>query len=233
MEEIWKSVPGWPGYEVSNLGRVRSYKKRKGLYWVIAKDPQRILRPCMSAGYRAVYLSRGGSKEIHRIARLVLEAFVGPKPNGMEICHKDCVKTNDWLSNLRYDTRQGNLHDGVGPGVAGRLTNEEAVKVKQLASTGYSDKQLAQRFDVSELSISRCRLGHSYAYTKGPLTNHRRQLGDAQVREMRIEGSTGINIVKLASRYDVDPSYVSLVLRGLRRKLADGPISAKRYDRDS
>ena len=96
MREEWRTIKDWPGYEVSNLGRVRSYKKKYGgCNWRIEEEPQRALKPSLSSGYRAVSLSKDGREARLRIALLVLEAFVGPRPDGMEICHGDCVKTND------------------------------------------------------------------------------------------------------------------------------------------
>ena len=43
--EIWKPIPNFPGYDVSDRGRVRSYHQRIGKHeWIIAKNPQRILK---------------------------------------------------------------------------------------------------------------------------------------------------------------------------------------------
>ena len=51
-----------------------------------------------------------------RLHRLVLEAFVGPCPAGMEVCHNDGDPTNNRLSNLRCDTHRNNMLDMHGHG---------------------------------------------------------------------------------------------------------------------
>lgn len=62
---------------------------------------------------RVVSLSKNGRVIAARIAPLVLAAFVGPCPDGMEGCHNDGDCTNDLLSNLRWDTRSANNLDAV------------------------------------------------------------------------------------------------------------------------
>lgn len=234
MEEKWKSIPGWPGYEVSDWGNVHSYKRRvKGRgRWVIDESPQRVLKASLDRenGYRRVILCHNGKPKLCTVARLVLLAFVGPCPEGMEACHTDCNSENDRLDNLRYDTHINNSYDGVGSHAKTRLTNKRAVVVKQLAADGLSDEELASMFGVSVSTIANCRLGHRYSYTSGPLTNRTRRLKDSEIRQMREDGqSKEVFIVTLAEQYGVDVSYVSLVLRGLRRKKAGGPIATSRY----
>src|SRR5688572_26642217 len=106
--EEFRAVPGHPGYEVSNLGRVRSYWTR-GVEKHIGNQP-RLLRPFKNKlGYLAVTLAGGRKKSIHR---LVLETFVGPCPDGMEARHvNDNNPANNRLSNLCWGTRQENCDD--------------------------------------------------------------------------------------------------------------------------
>lgn len=51
-----------------------------------------------------------------RIHSLVLEAFVGPRPDGMEGCHNDGDPANNHLANLRWDTRAANNQDTLRHG---------------------------------------------------------------------------------------------------------------------
>lgn len=95
VPEIWKPCVGYTGYEVSNLGNVRSEKQ--------------ILTPAAgSHGYLQVQLRRRNVRTVHS---LVLEAFVGPRPEGMEACHGDGNKLNVTLENLRWDLPKGNADD--------------------------------------------------------------------------------------------------------------------------
>ncbi len=69
-------------------------------------DTWRSLKPILRDGYPTVNLSRSGTKAARRIHRLVLEAFVGPCPEGMVACHNDGSRTNNDLANLRFDSNR-------------------------------------------------------------------------------------------------------------------------------
>jgi hypothetical protein len=108
--EEWRQVDVAPEYEVSNLGRVLS-RKRGAPY---------ILHPAVSSsGHLGVRLfvkdqERAISKSVHA---LVANAFIGPRPTGMEVCHRDGNPANNELANLRYGTRSENVLDQVRHGV--------------------------------------------------------------------------------------------------------------------
>lgn len=67
-------------------------------------------------GYRAVKLSKLGVKQSKRIHTVVLEAFVGPRPNGMVACHSNGIQDDLRLENLRWDTQTNNMFDEVAHG---------------------------------------------------------------------------------------------------------------------
>ena len=99
----WRDIPGWPGYQVSNDGQVKSlprvvFHPRGGERRVRGG----MLTPSLSAGYPAVYLSRGGVKTTIRIHVLVALVWIGPRPDGYDVSHKDEDKTNNHVSNLCY-----------------------------------------------------------------------------------------------------------------------------------
>ncbi len=117
-DEEWRPVVGWEGlYEVSDLGRVRSLDRmvssglgRTKLY----RGRVLVGKIAPSTGYRVCTLTSGaGRRKYALIHRLVLEAFVGPCPEGMECCHGDGDRANASLTNLRWDTRSANTIDAV------------------------------------------------------------------------------------------------------------------------
>lgn len=57
------------------------------------------------------------------VHHLVLEAFVGPRPAGMQGCHRDDDPRNNALDNLRWDTPAGNKSDAVRRGTAAGAEN--------------------------------------------------------------------------------------------------------------
>lgn len=113
MSEMWRPVPGWQtSYEVSNLGRVRSVaRKTKSRPGVLRKVPPLVLKPAIVRGYERVVLQRDKQKVNAAVHRLVLEAFVGPCPDGMEACHADDDRRHNALDNLRWDTKAANCQD--------------------------------------------------------------------------------------------------------------------------
>jgi hypothetical protein len=124
-EEHWLPVLGYEGlYEVSDLGRIRSVNRivqtrlGKRLY------KGKILKITSgSAGHLKVILSQRGIQRNFTVHKLVLEAFVGPRPEGMECCHNNGSPTDNRLINLRWDTRSNNAYDAVRHGVHGKAKN--------------------------------------------------------------------------------------------------------------
>lgn len=119
-EEEWRPIPGYKGlYEVSDRGRVRGVDR----IITCSDGRRRPLRGCLLKvqvnprhGRRQVTLSRNNRLLTHRVATLVMLAFVGPRPDGLEVCHGDGDRTNDALANLRYDTTSNNHLDKVRHG---------------------------------------------------------------------------------------------------------------------
>lgn len=107
--ERWLPVPGYEGaYEVSDRGRVRSLDR------ITAQG-----RPCKgivltqlngSKGYKQVGLHRSG-QTTHHVHRLVLLAFAGPAPEGMEVRHLNGDRTDNTLANLTWGTHLENMRD--------------------------------------------------------------------------------------------------------------------------
>lgn len=114
--EIWEPIPGFPGYEVSNIGRVASLDRadsrgriRKG-----RRLRSLILQP--SGHFNVALRTAEGERVGVGVHRLVLMAFVGPCPNGMEACHENDIPGDNRLENLRWDTRSSNVADSVRNG---------------------------------------------------------------------------------------------------------------------
>lgn len=99
-EERWVAIADFPGYEVSSLGRVRSFRQ--------AADRPRILKTRTSKGYIRVPLSKDRRQHFRYVHRLVAEAFIGPRPEGMQVHHRDGVRDNNYPSNLCYVTQMEN-----------------------------------------------------------------------------------------------------------------------------
>lgn len=103
-KEIWKDINGYNGmYKVSNLGRVKSIK-RKG----VVND--RLLKLNNSDGYLKVELFTKGNRETIRVHQLVAESFLGHIRCGFKLVinHIDFDKHNNTVSNLEITTVRRN-----------------------------------------------------------------------------------------------------------------------------
>lgn len=126
------SVVGWEGfYTVDRLGVVRSLPRRvSDIYRGQPRTrvlKERVMKPTPTKrGYWAVRLCKEGKGRTIYVHRIVLEAFVGPRPPGMEGCHWDGVTKNNSLANLRWDTPQANVQDNHRLGVYGRNRKKES-----------------------------------------------------------------------------------------------------------
>lgn len=117
--EEWREIPGWEGlYMASNLGRVRSIDRtiikkvsRNGRMATIQRKGKIISQSLDSHGYPMLNLCAGGKRSAALVHQLVLFAFVGPKPEGMESRHLDGVRSNNRIENLCWGTALENAAD--------------------------------------------------------------------------------------------------------------------------
>jgi hypothetical protein len=177
--EVWKAISDFPGYEVSDQGRVRSYWRKVGLgrghnggtKQVLDAMPQRILRPRIRpAGYKDVNLRRDGKDYHSSVHKLVLITFIGPRPPGMEACHNDGKPSNNFLSNLRWDTHKNNKLDSIKHGTTpSTLTTNQVIEIKNLISNNIHSKEIANIFSVSKSAIDHIKYNRSWKH----LISHR------------------------------------------------------------
>lgn len=111
--ETWRWVVGYEGkYQVSDLGNLRSWSAGNGRPGCKPSEPKPMKPTPNYSGYRVVSLGDGtGKKKQHRLHCLVLEAFVGPRPEGFQGCHHDDDKGNNRLSNLAWKSVGDNTCD--------------------------------------------------------------------------------------------------------------------------
>jgi hypothetical protein len=122
--ETWLPVPGWDArYEVSNHGRVYSLRSRKMLKTFTE-----------ASGHQRLDLMRDRVRRPVRVHILVLEAFVGPRPQGMEACHGNGDPSDNRLSNLRWGSKSENTKDRVGHGTHQSTLKEACPRGHRLES---------------------------------------------------------------------------------------------------
>ena len=104
-KELWKDIDGFPGYQVSNKGRVRSFKDFHGNI----TDKFRIITPVINKDgyYELTLYTSEHMKTTKRIHRLVANAFLGEHP-GLVVNHIDGIKSNNHINNLEFVTAEHN-----------------------------------------------------------------------------------------------------------------------------
>ena len=122
MKEIWKNIPNYEGYQVSNLGRVRTYnkisytKKHGERHW-----KNRILK-FKSKNYRTGYrvdLWKDGKPKTFLVARLVAFTFYNQDINNKQLTvdHIDGNRLNNNINNLELVSLEENIKRGFNNGL--------------------------------------------------------------------------------------------------------------------
>ena len=146
--ESWKSIPGYPEYEASTLGRIRRVH---------------VLRPALHSpgkrGYLHLIIQNAESGQKHWfVHNLILLTFYGPKPINYVVNHKDGNRLNNCPNNLQYVTKRENYDHALKHGLYKRgeeLTNSKLtckqVRIirKLYKFKTYPLNKLAMRFGVS------------------------------------------------------------------------------------
>jgi hypothetical protein len=135
-----------------------------------------------SAGYKVVQLRPngqrfyGGRPVLLFVHRLVMLAFHGRCPRGKEVCHRNDRPTDNRVSNLRYDTRRGNLADRERHGTllrgedspTAKLTTAKVVQAMGMDMDGWYAVDIAEFFDVSDSAIRGILKGRTWKHVVRP-----------------------------------------------------------------
>lgn len=168
--EEWRPIAGTNDLMfVSSLGRVRSHLRCPG---------GRIRVQTIANRYYSVGVRVGRGRPTRRVHSLVAEAFLGPRPPGAEINHKDCNRLNNRVTNLEWVTRDANrehyrayraLRTGKDVGAYrdsgnAKLTPESVGEIRAKRSRGMGISELAREHGVSPTAISFVLSGRTWSW---------------------------------------------------------------------
>lgn len=148
MNEEWRPISGFPNYEVSNTGLVRNAKTKRVLVpakW--GRDKKEL----------TVQLGRGNSR---KVAHLVLETFIGPRPEGMIALHGPMGRDVNSSDNLSWGTIcQNNNEDRIRDGTAflgekspsAKLNSQQVLEIR--SRTDKTKVDLAAEYNVCVRTI--------------------------------------------------------------------------------
>lgn len=163
MEE-WKDIPNYNGdYQVSNFGRVKSFKR----------NSIKIMQGGLSNKYPNITLCKQGKTKTFLIHRLVLLCFLGDSE--LQVNHLDGDKTNNKLTNLEYCTPSANLNHAAKSGLLNptkgtknpqaKLTDADVFFIKEAAKNKtHKQKELAEIYNVSRATISMINSGRLWKH---------------------------------------------------------------------
>lgn len=170
-EEEWRVVGKYSGrYEVSSLGQVRIAKshvpKRIGTLRRLVVDQY---------GYITVAMSAGGIRHTEFVHGLVAAAFIGPRPHGMEVNHKNGNKSDNRPCNLEYVTPSENARHAIRTGLAVPRRGAENGNSKFTESTisalrsdhatkHWTLDELAAMYSMSKKSVQNITKGRSWKH---------------------------------------------------------------------
>lgn len=172
LGEIWRDIPGYEGsYQVSSKGRVRSLPRVVSVYDRIRRISY--ARPCQGRILRQAVCDRAGHVSVHLgkycrgipVHQLVMLAFHGFPPPGMEAMHLNGNPVDNRPENLQYGTHSQNMIDmyrnGKGPL---KLTPEEVRQIRFGLYCGWSYHELAAMYGVSDTCIRQIEKRRRYAW---------------------------------------------------------------------
>lgn len=156
-KEIWKDIEGYDGkYQISNLGRIKSFKQGK----------ERMLKQAIDKnGYSKVVLWKNNKGKNYNVHRLVAIAFLSNQNNHKEVNHIDGNKQNNIYSNLEFVSHGENMKHAYIKGLNKKYFSKDNCHSKeviqyniqgQLIKTWGSTMDVYRELKLDPSSIGKC-----------------------------------------------------------------------------
>lgn len=162
---VFANIPSLDGYAASTDGRIWCCKKLGKVGGYDTRWRQKT-QGKINSGYWVIAVRNipGSRRVIHLLVhRLVLEAFVGPCPVGMEGMHRDHNRNNCELSNLQYGTHRENVWHSITTGVSvckpgegngsAKLKDADVREIRRLRTCGLLQREIADQFGISRTTV--------------------------------------------------------------------------------
>lgn len=165
-------IPDYPGYCAHSDGYILSCHNNKWGY----SPTWRKLHPGVNNKFGrqvVVLVDKTGKHCTFHVHRIVLMAFVGPCPDGMEACHNDGDASNNSLSNLRWDTPENNYADMRNHGKKkgekhhlAKLTNAMVLEIRSRAASGETHQSIANSLNIQRRNVGKIVDGTRWGHVK-------------------------------------------------------------------
>lgn len=177
-----EQIKGFAGYKINKKGEIFSCKTKIALFGknhqiigtksILTKKYRSIKSSKNSKGYWLVALG-GKTKMIHR---LVAETFIKKVEGKNLVCHKDGNPNHNNVENLYWGDIKDNFKDAIKHGKlyglkckgeshpAHKLTEDNVIEIKKLCKQGIPPKEIAERFGISQATVSDLKLSKRWKY---------------------------------------------------------------------
>lgn len=174
--EYWKPIENWPGYSISSIGRVRSYWTHKGNKKCYVGTVARIRPLCVvHDGRPRITFYKNNKAYNFKVCRLVALAFIGPCPEGYQVCHNNGCPADNRVSNLRWDTAKNNMADKRKHGThlqgekqnGAKLKEHDVKKIVYMNKLGFSRTSIERIVKTKHQNVVDILLGRTWNWLTG------------------------------------------------------------------
>lgn len=157
IKEKWKKTK-YPGYLVSNLGKVKSLARKTNYFKTKILKPQK-----HTGGYHTITLWVDGQANIKFVHVLVLETFKKKKNKTHQVRHLDGNKKNNKLCNLKWGTPSENQKDRIKHGTSQigisrknniRLNKKDILNIRSLFSVLKNRTEVSRKIGISRTTVA-------------------------------------------------------------------------------
>ncbi len=182
----YKEIERFPGYRFGDDGSIWSRYTSSGK---LGREWTQRRAYLTKRGRHMIGLTVNRRQSHYIVSRLILEAFRGPCPQGMECCHYDGDATNNRIENLRWDTKSENIRDLFRHGgrSTSRLAESDIPTIWARLVAGEDRRKIARDYEVDNNVIALLEFGRSWSYITStlpgwPLHPPKEELPDVSVR---------------------------------------------------
>lgn len=154
LKEVWRDIDGFEGlYQVSNLGRVKSLKRAYHPTESIISQKIHLV-----GNYKMVIVNlwKDGKNHVHRVHRLVANAFIENPNNYGYVNHIDSNSTNNDISNLEWCTAKQNADHGMRFGRVServKVSSKQCLEIAQMYDSKVPIKEIAKIYGITHRNV--------------------------------------------------------------------------------